>query len=64
MSSPWKGPFIVVKKLNDVTYMIQKSARAQPFASHIDTLKEYEGENKPTWYKPNANQTRVINDVN
>ena len=51
LTSPWRGPYVVVKKLNDVTYLIQRTARARPIASHVDKLKEYKGEERPAWFK-------------
>ena len=50
--SPWKGPFIVIQKVTDVTYKIQKTRRSEPFVCHVDTLKLYEGDNPPTWFRP------------
>ena len=51
LTCPWKGPFAIVRKLSDVTYMLQKGPRSDPFASHVDKLKKYNGQNVPRWYK-------------
>ena len=44
----WLGPFLIVDKVNDVTYRIQKSptdSKVVPF----DQLKPYKGDNLPDW---------------
>ena len=39
----WKGPFHVIKKLNDTNYVLQKSPRSKGFITHGERLKEYHG---------------------
>ena len=46
---PWKGPYVVIEKINDILYKIQLSPQAKPKVFHYDRLKKYLGENKPTW---------------
>ncbi|CAC5395695.1 Retrovirus-related Pol polyprotein from transposon 297,Retrovirus-related Pol polyprotein from transposon 17.6 [Mytilus coruscus] len=46
----WEGPFIVVNKLNDVIYRIQKGPKTKPKVVHQDRLKPYLGENVPVWF--------------
>ena len=44
----WLGPFLVTRKVNDVTYRIQKTpteSKVVPF----DQLKPYKGESVPDW---------------
>ena len=48
---PWKGPYVIVEKLNDILYKIQETPRGKPKVVHYDRLKLYNGENKPTWFK-------------
>lgn len=48
---PWKGPYVIVEKLNDVLYKIQETSQGKPKVAHYDRLKIYTGENKPTWFK-------------
>ena len=50
LQRPWKGPFVITQKLNDVLYKIQESPRGKSKVVHYDRLKRYEGENKPTWF--------------
>ena len=51
LTSQWRGPYVVVQRINDVTYKIQFSLRTDAFVCHVDTLKLYEGENAPQWYR-------------
>jgi len=37
----WKGPFIMKKRLNDCNYILQKSAKSQPFVVHVDRMRKY-----------------------
>ena len=50
-TSPWKGPYVVVQKIDDVRYKIQKNRKTQGFVVHVDALKKYEGSEKPTWFR-------------
>ena len=47
LSRKWRcrsdGPFLVVRKLNNVNYAIQKSVGRKPFIVHVDRLRKYEG---------------------
>lgn len=45
----WIGPFLVIKKLSDVTYRIQETQISKPKVVHSDRLKPYLGENKLKW---------------
>ncbi|VDH99871.1 Hypothetical predicted protein [Mytilus galloprovincialis] len=52
----WKGPFIVLKKIDDLIYMVKKSPRQPAKVYHIDRLIPYKGRNPPTWYKDKVEQ--------
>ena len=39
----WKGPFRVMKKLNESNYVVQRSIRSRSFVVHGDRLKHYHG---------------------
>ena len=56
LTSAWKGPYTIVRKLSDVTYMLQKGLRSDPFASHVDKLKKYNGQSVPRWYQNHINK--------
>ena len=48
LTSPWKGPYIVVRKLSDVVYQIMKpNARGKPISAHVNKLRPYEGDEGP-----------------
>ncbi|VDI75512.1 Hypothetical predicted protein [Mytilus galloprovincialis] len=49
LQNNWEGPYIVVNKLNDVIYRIQKGPKTKPKVVHQDRLKPYLGENVPIW---------------
>ena len=50
----WKGPFLIVSQLSDVTFRIQATTRSKPIVVHSDRLKPYRGQELPkwTWRKP------------
>ena len=43
------GAFKVIKKLNDVNYVIKRSPRAKPKIAHIDRLTPYYGDTPVVW---------------
>lgn len=47
----WKGPYIVVRKIDDLIYMVKRSPRQPAKVYHIDRLIPYKGRNPPSWYK-------------
>jgi hypothetical protein len=47
----WEGPFLVIKRLSDVTYRVQKGPRAKYKVVHFDRLKPYVGQNAISWLK-------------
>lgn len=49
LTSPWKGPYIVEKQIDDVTYRIKKSARHPSKIYHVDRMSPYHGRNVPSW---------------
>ena len=46
----WEGPYVVISKLNEVTYRVQNGARVRPKVVNQDRLKPYLGENPPQWF--------------
>ena len=48
-TSKWKGPFIVEKKIDDVTYRVKRSTRQPSSAYPVDRLALYDGRNIPSW---------------
>ena len=49
MDCPWEGPYLVVSKLSDVTYRIQRSRRPKPKVIHANRLKPYLGPALESW---------------
>ena len=50
LSPRWKGPFLVIKKLDDLTYLVKKSEKQRAAVFHLDRLEPYQGRNIPTWF--------------
>ena len=44
-----KGPYRVMKRINLVNYVIQRSPRTEPFVAHVDRLTAYVGEIPACW---------------
>ena len=47
----WEGPFAVLQRINDVTYKIQRTARAKPQIVHRNRLKSYKGDVQLEWWE-------------
>lgn len=45
----WKGPFMVVGKIDDVVYRLQQSPKHKPIVCHYDRLKPYVGKDFKIW---------------
>ena len=45
----YEGPYMVVNRLTDVVYRIQRGPRAKFKVVHFEKLKRYEGESIPGW---------------
>jgi hypothetical protein len=50
-TSRWKGPFVIVKKIDDLVYLVKKTPKQLAKAVHIDRLKSYHGKTIPAWIK-------------
>jgi hypothetical protein len=51
LTSKWKGPFMIDRKIDDLTYLVKKSAKTEPKAYHVDRLLPYKGKYLPAWIK-------------
>lgn len=49
LSPQWKGPFIITKKIDDLVYLVKRTASAPTKAIHIDRLTLYHGSKVPVW---------------
>ena len=45
----WTGPYLVIHKLSDAIYRIQKSPRTTPKVIHLNRLRRYRGEELRSW---------------
>ncbi|XP_028408217.1 uncharacterized protein LOC114530796 [Dendronephthya gigantea] len=45
----WKGPYSVVKRINDLVYKIQAGPRSKPVTVHRNRLWKYSGRDPQTW---------------
>ena len=45
---PWRGPAVVIKKVNDVLYRVKTAPRSTPQMIHFNRLMKFEGE-RPAW---------------
>ena len=50
-TSPWKGPYIVVKQISDVVYLLKLKPRADPISVHVNKMKMYRGDKPPQWWR-------------
>ena len=48
---PYHGPYVVVKKLSDLDYLIQDTLESDPRLVHHNKLKPYEGDQRFRWAK-------------
>ncbi|KAJ8935271.1 hypothetical protein NQ318_023157 [Aromia moschata] len=46
----WKGPYTIIKKINDLVYRIQLSPRSKPKVVHLVRLAKYTGHNPADWF--------------
>ena len=58
-ASPWKGPYIIEKCLNDVTFRIKEENSAKQQIVHYDRLKPF-FEPPPTSNVPTRNKPRIF----
>ena len=45
----YEGPYLIISKLTDVVYRIQRSPRAKPKIVHYEKLKAYQGKDITSW---------------
>ena len=49
LTRPWQGPYIIVKRINDLVYRIQLGPKCKPKVVHKNRLWRYTGNNVPSW---------------
>ena len=48
----WQGPYVVIKKINDLVYRVRMGPYTRPKVVHRNRLWTYHGANTPTWFRP------------
>ena len=43
LTCPWKGPYVIVSRINDVVYRLKEEGRAKQLVVHMDRLKPFHG---------------------
>jgi hypothetical protein len=51
LKSKWRGPYLIIKKIDDLTYLVKKTANGMPKAYHVDSFMPYKGTVVPKWTK-------------
>ncbi|KAK3083019.1 hypothetical protein FSP39_011806 [Pinctada imbricata] len=51
LTCKWKGPYVITKKIDDITFLVKRSRTQQGKIYHIDRLLPYKGRNPPTWFR-------------
>ena len=54
LQKQWDGPYMVINRLSDAVYRIQKNARTTSKVVHFDRLKTYQGEKPKNWLCQNG----------
>ena len=49
LSMQWRGPYLITKKIDDLSYLVKKTAKGVPKTHHIDRLRLYRGSQVPKW---------------
>ena len=49
LQRPWQGPYLVLKRINDVIYRIQLGPSIRPKVVHSNRLWKYRGADPPGW---------------
>lgn len=63
LNPPYIGPYLVVKKLGEVTYQIQQKATSRPIAVHMDHLKIFRTMNPPpNWIEQHREVPRSLHE--
>jgi hypothetical protein len=65
LMSKWEGPYVVVKRLNDLIYRIRQSSRGKPKVVHRNHLWKYSGTKTADWYNQRSGgQGEELSEVN
>eukprot|EP00105_Crassostrea_gigas_P027986 XP_011449494.1 PREDICTED: uncharacterized protein LOC105343721 [Crassostrea gigas] len=50
LTSKWKGPYLITKRIDDVNYLVQRTARKPAKVYHVDRFMPYKGTTLPNWF--------------
>jgi hypothetical protein len=50
LTCKWKGPYVITRKLDDITYLVKSGLKLKPKVYHIDRLIPYKGNHIPSWF--------------
>lgn len=53
LQSNWEGPYLIIKKINDLVYRVQQGPRTKAKVVHRNRLWRYSGSNPPTSWLQN-----------
>ena len=51
LSPKWQGPYLIMRKIDDIMYLLKRSPRKPAKSQHIDRLRPYNGSSLPKWFK-------------
>ena len=57
----WEGPYLIVQKISDALYAIQRSKASKKEVVHFDRLKPYKGTELESWLEPLSRTNDVRN---
>lgn len=50
LAPTWKGPALVLQRLDDLTYLVKLKLNTRAKVYHIDRLRAYQGNTRPKWF--------------
>ena len=60
LTKPWAGPYIVIKRINDLVYRIRLNAHSKPMVVHRNRLRIYMGVTPPVSLKESGKGTPAV----
>ena len=52
LTAPWVKGFVIITKLDDVTYRVKAGPQNKPLVAHANRLMPYRGPDRPNWFRP------------
>ena len=64
LQKPWQGPYVIVKRINDLIYRLQLGPRSRQRVVDFNQLWKYHGENSPHWLiTTGSNPTEAMKSI-